>query len=133
MEAANPMQGVVVAVRREDGRYLCIRRSYQLPRAPGKVCFPGGQIEAGETQPAAVKREMKEELGIDVEPVRQCWKGELNELSLVLWGWIANWVGGELAPEPKEIAEIFWFTADEISEHSDGLPATREFVKCLQK
>ena len=56
-------QGIVVACRRPDGRWLFIRRSATV-RRPLRVCFPGGWIEAGESQGLRpfVIREMREEL-----------------------------------------------------------------------
>ena len=57
----------VAAIVFESGRFLTIRRS-NLVRAPGKVCFPGGHVEPGETEEDAVRREMIEELCIQCEP-----------------------------------------------------------------
>ncbi len=54
---------VVAAVIRHHGRYLICRR----PRggsAPGKWEFPGGKVHPDETPPAALARELREELGI---------------------------------------------------------------------
>ena len=39
-------------------------RASDLDRQPGEVCFPGGQIEAGETPLEAALRETEEELAI---------------------------------------------------------------------
>ena len=39
-------------------------RAKDLDRQPGEVCFPGGQIEAGETPVEAALRETEEELAI---------------------------------------------------------------------
>ena len=41
-------------------RYLMVRRSRHVP-LPGKVCFPGGGMNFGETQEAACIREAQEE------------------------------------------------------------------------
>ena len=49
--------GVIVACYRNDGRWLLIRRSAHV-QAPGRVCFPGGWVEANESQEEAVVREM---------------------------------------------------------------------------
>ncbi len=46
-------RGVVAVVMRGD-RFLTIRRSAEV-LAPGKYCFPGGGIEAGETEVAALR------------------------------------------------------------------------------
>lgn len=56
---------VVGAVLAEDGRVFAAKRG------PGKSMagyweFPGGKIEPGETPQAALARELREELGIDV-------------------------------------------------------------------
>jgi 8-oxo-dGTP diphosphatase len=46
----------------EDGRILAARRS-----RPAGWEFPGGEVEDGETEPAALARELREELGVTVE------------------------------------------------------------------
>ena len=57
---------VAAVIQRDDGQFLLGQRP------PGKVYagyweFPGGKVEPGETAPAALKRELHEELGIEVE------------------------------------------------------------------
>ena len=49
-----------------DGRVLLARRPAGKAMA-GLWEFPGGKVEAGETPEAAVIREAREELGIDIE------------------------------------------------------------------
>jgi len=49
-------------------------RAMKLDRQPGEVCFPGGQIEKGETPVEAALRETEEELGIcrdDIEIITE--------------------------------------------------------------
>ena len=62
---ANVVDVVAAVIMRPDGQYLLAQRP------PGKVYagyweFPGGKIEAGETAHAALVREIREELGIEV-------------------------------------------------------------------
>ena len=57
---------VVCAVIKNNDKYFCCQRG------PGRALaykweFPGGKIEAHETQEHAIIREIKEETGCDVE------------------------------------------------------------------
>jgi len=56
---------VAVALVDPDGRVLLAERPAGKPMA-GLWEFPGGKVRAGETPEAALIRELKEELGIDV-------------------------------------------------------------------
>jgi 8-oxo-dGTP diphosphatase len=120
----------VVACCREDGRWLCIRRSSTVA-APLKVCFPGGAIEQNESQESAVVREMSEEIGIIVRPVRCVWKWDSPTTELTLWGWLADWDLQELKPDPKEVAEVLWLNGDEVAGHADAMPTNVSFVSAL--
>ncbi len=59
-----PVGGVGGVVIRE-GRALLIRRGHEPYQ--GAWSIPGGKLELGETIPEAVRRELKEETGLDVE------------------------------------------------------------------
>jgi 8-oxo-dGTP diphosphatase len=124
------VHGVVVACRDEQGRWLCIRRSQHVA-APLKVCFPGGGIEHGESQETAVVREMLEELGIKVKPIRCVWRWESPTSELTLWGWIAEREASEILPDPNEVAEVLWLSSEEAIGHPDAMPTNRSFVTAL--
>jgi len=60
------MVKVVAAVIEQGGRFLLARRPEGGPY--GSLWeFPGGKVEPGETPEEALQRELKEELGIEVE------------------------------------------------------------------
>jgi 8-oxo-dGTP diphosphatase len=124
--------GVVVACRRDDERWLLIRRSAWV-RAPLRVCFPGGWIDAGESQADAARREMREELGAEVLPLQCVWRHDFSERPLTLWGWLAELQSPTLIPEPKEVHEVLWLTAAEVVQHPDVLPHTEAFIAALLK
>lgn len=115
-----------------ENRMLIIRRSLTVT-APGKLCLPGGGIEAGETEDQALVREMQEELAIDVQPVRLCWR------SVTPWGTNLAWWLAELdssvdpIPNPDEVAEYFWMTRDEINQAPDMLPSLPVFMDALKE
>ena len=56
---------VVAAVVRRGGRILISRRLAEAERG-GLWEFPGGKVEAGEAEPEALRREIREELGCEV-------------------------------------------------------------------
>jgi 8-oxo-dGTP pyrophosphatase MutT (NUDIX family) len=124
--------GVVVACQREDGRWLLIRRSARV-RAPLRVCFPGGWVDEGESQAAAAVREMREELGAEVLPVRCVWQHSFTERPLTLWGWLAELKSPVLIPNPLEVHEILWLATVEVLHHREVLPHTDAFIAALLK
>lgn len=111
---------------RED-RLLIIRRSLTV-NAPGKLCLPGGGIEWGETEQQALIREMQEELAIDVQPLRLCWRSVTPWGTRLAW-WLADFAPNvEPTPNPEEVAEVHWMTPDEILQARDMLPSLPDFV-----
>lgn len=56
---------VTAAVIEEGGRVLVARRK-KGDRCEGRWEFPGGKVEPGETPEESLRRELREEMGIDV-------------------------------------------------------------------
>ena len=59
---------VVAAIIINDGQILSVQRpEHKLQYISKKFEFPGGKIEVGETSEEALRRELNEELDLDVE------------------------------------------------------------------
>jgi 8-oxo-dGTP diphosphatase len=69
----------VIVLKDEQGKILLQHRDEKAPRYPNCWGFFGGGIEEGETPEKALKREAKEELGIDLENYRFFKKYELKD------------------------------------------------------
>ena len=65
MTASSPPLKVVAAVIVRDGAVLACRRARHKDAA-GRWEFPGGKVEPGEAPEDALRRELREELGVEV-------------------------------------------------------------------
>ena len=124
-------RGVVGVIFRQE-RLLIIRRSMHVV-APGKLCLPGGTIEAGESESEALVRELQEELAIDVDPIRLCWR------SVTPWGTNLAWwlaiLDHDVTPvaNPEEVAEVHWMSRNEIRTAVGMLPSLPTFVDAWEQ
>ena len=111
---AIPELHVVGAAIVEGGRVLLTRRSPRMSM-PGKWEFPGGKVEPGEEPPAALAREVAEELGLEIEVGSRLGRGTALHAGrrIVLEVYRARRRGGELRLVEHE--EHGWFTADGIA------------------
>jgi 8-oxo-dGTP diphosphatase len=131
-ENSSPIQRVgVIGVIQRGSRYLTIRRG-ALVRKPGQICFPGGSLIPGETEEQTVVREMREELGVFVEPIVRL------DQDVSPWGTQLFWWHCRLESKPtfilhpEEIAEVLWLTLDELITHPDLLESNQLFLERLR-
>ncbi len=119
----------VVAVICKDGRFLSIRRPMGIELG-GRWCFPGGAVEPGESQADAVVREVREEVGLDVEAGRKVWEWTAPEGRLILHWWSTRLVDPDQALQlnPDEAAEAIWATAEELRRLPGILANDIEFL-----
>ena len=75
------IQRVVAAIILRDEHYLAARRAPHKALA-GKWEFPGGKPEPGESDEAALVREIKEELGVEIRVVRHFDTSVTGEIEL---------------------------------------------------
>ncbi|MDZ4783247.1 MAG: NUDIX hydrolase [Planctomycetia bacterium] len=127
--AAAPTRRGVVIVVREAERFLVIRRS-EFVVAPRKHCFPGGHIEAGESEEEAVIREFREELGGHVLPQEPLWKS-VSPRGVQLSWWSANLAEASqpLKPDPAEVEAAFWCSPAEMTALPELLDSNRTFLE----
>ncbi len=93
---------------------LCHRRTDRA-NYPNVWDLPGGHIEEGESSAGALRRELAEELGIEVEPPASPWEvlrdGDI-ELSVFL---VDSWVGEPSNTAPDEHDELRWVNPEDIA------------------
>ncbi len=124
-----PYLAVSAAIFR-NGRVLIVRRA--RPPAHGVYTLPGGGVELGETLERAVKREVREETGLEIEPIELAGYREMIardpdgriERHFVILPFAARWLAGEVTLN-EELAEANWLKPSELSrlKTTDGLAA----------
>ena len=130
LQSDGRVHGVAVACEGTEGRWLLIRRRPNVGAALA-IAFPGGAVEAGETQAQAVCREMREELGVEVEPLACFWAHEFPDRPLTLFGWHARLLPGALVPDPREVEEILWLTPAEAAAPPDRTAQMTGYIEAL--
>jgi 8-oxo-dGTP diphosphatase len=123
------MIDVTAAILVKDGKVLIAKRQPD-DKQPDKWEFPGGKVEAGESTRECLKREMREEFGIDVRVGK--FLGEsvyhYRHGSIRLQAYLVDWYDGNLAL--KEHADYAWVKYDRLDEF-DFAPADLPFVEQL--
>ena len=107
--------GAAVLVERPDGRVLLVRHSYRR-----RWGTPGGLLNRGETPDVAARREVGEEIGLDVvligEPVVVV-DPKPRRVDVIFRARPAPGVDPDSArPMSPEIVDVRWFPADALPE-----------------
>ncbi len=94
-------------IRDAQGRLLLVHQAY----GPKKWTLPGGVVEDGESAWAAVVREVREELGIEVRPTLRGLY-HLAHRDAYVFIFTGELVAGAPHPDGSEIAECGYFPPD---------------------
>ena len=128
----DPGRRGVVGIVACDGRLLVIRRARTVV-APLVYCFPGGGIEPGESEEAALVREFREEIGVSVRPLRRLWQCVTPWKVQLAW-WLAELEPGQTpVGNPREVESIHWLTSAELAATPDLLVTNREFLELVER
>ncbi len=121
---------IVGAAILDGGRVLAAQRA-EPPELAGGWEFPGGKVDLGESDEAALVRECREELAVDVGLGERLGPDiELNSGTAILRVWIARILTG--VPVAVEHAALRWLSADELFDVA-WLPADLPLVRVLRE
>ncbi len=123
---------VAVAIIEQDGKFLIGRRASDKPYA-GKWAFVGGKLEPGEIPEEALRREVREEIGMEVKIVRTLPVTDANlpdGKMFRLYGFICRIGQGPLPLVAHD--ELRWVTAEEM-RGLDFLDSNKTIFSHLQR
>ena len=128
----SPVAGVAAVVFRGFD-VLLVRRGNEPSK--GMLGIPGGVVELGETAKEAVVREVEEETGIHVRPLRvldvfdsivRDDEGEIR-FQYVLLEFLCEPVGGDLRAS-SDVSDALWVHLESLGD-LDVMPRTRAFIE----
>jgi 8-oxo-dGTP diphosphatase len=121
---------VAAALFDRDGQVLIAQRPLGKPLA-GRWEFPGGKVDAGESEREALSRELREELGIEVLAARPFMRltHAYAERDVELSLWIVERFTGE--PRPLDAQALKWVAPARLAAE-DILEADQPFIEALR-
>ncbi|OBH80679.1 DNA mismatch repair protein MutT [Mycobacterium scrofulaceum] len=109
---------------------VLVAQRLRPPELAGRWELPGGKVAPGETERAALARELAEELGLDIGDVAVGDRlgDEIALEGMTLRAYRVRLVNGE--PHARDHRAVRWVTADELPG-VDWVPADRGWVPDL--
>ncbi len=115
----NNMIGVATKgiIFRNDGKVLLITKSDKEDMNPNTIDIPGGRLEFGENLEDSLKREVKEETGLNIDVIKpsRCWTFMKKDQNFQLVGitFYCRYVGGE-EKLSEEHTDFRWILPEDI-------------------
>jgi len=97
------------------GDEILLARSVRSPRfVPGMYSALAGFVEAGESVEECLRREVREEAGIEIHNLRYFGSQSWPYPHSLMIGFIADYHSGELVAQKDEIEDLGWFRFDDL-------------------
>ncbi len=108
------------------GREVLLARAHRFP--PGMYSALAGFVEPGETIEDCIRREVREEVGVEVdEPVYFASQSWAFPHSLMI-AYTAEYAGGPITLEDEEIADARWFAPDALPKLPPRVSIARRLI-----
>jgi ADP-ribose pyrophosphatase YjhB (NUDIX family) len=131
----NAAIAAVAFVKRPDGRMLFVKRAKEP--AKGKLGPPGGFVDIGETAETAVRREIREEVGLELENIRflcsspnQYFYKEVTYPVLDFF-FTADAIAPDTAQSLDDVESHAWLVPADVREDDLAFPSMRAALRVL--
>lgn len=119
---------VAITIPVRGGRVLLARRA--IEPAHGLWTFPGGYVDWGEDLATAARREMREEVGLDLAPAGLVGIYSYADAPVVIVAYHVTVPDGlEAAADTHEVSEVRYFARSEIPWDALAFRSTREALE----
>ena len=103
----------VIVLIRDGDRVLLTRKSFW---AKGRYGLVAGFVDIGESLEAAARREIREEVGVEVRDLRYVASQYWPFPSQLMVGFVATYAGGEARPDHTELEDARWFSVSDLPD-----------------
>ena len=124
----NTAMNAVMLIIFKNGKFLLGKRAEWKSKAPGYWCPISGHIESNETENEAVIREAKEEIGVEVKPIKKITSTPTLDKTVMLHWWLVEIISGKPRINNNENSELNWFDRNELRQLS---PTFKEDIDIL--
>ena len=115
---------MMVLVTRD--REVLLARANKFPNAMYSAL--AGFVEPGETIEDCIHREVREEVGIDVQDLQYFASQSWAFPHSLMIAYTARYAGGELRPDPTEIEDVRWFAVDKLPDLPTTVSISRRLI-----
>jgi len=109
------------------GREILLARAPRFP--PGMYSALAGFVEPGETIEDCIRREVREEVGLEVGDIRYFASQSWAFPHSLMIAFTAEYAGGELRPDETEIAEARWFPWNAVPNLPPSISISRRLIE----
>lgn len=119
----------IVLVRRDDE--VLLARSPGFPK--GLYSVLAGFAEPGESLEETVRREVREETGIEVQNVRYFGSQPWPFPNSLMVGFVADYASGTLDPDPEELEDAGWYRRERLPARPPKLSIARRMIDAFER
>ena len=124
-----PRVSPAVIVRVSRGGEILLARSPGFPKGMRSVL--AGFVEPGESIEETIHREVREEVGIEVQNLGYFGSQPWPFPNSLMIGFTAEYAGGEIRPEPGEIEDAAWYRPGDLPGLPPNVSIARRMIEAF--